>query len=80
MRYRTKPLEVEAIEYDGTNTARCLEFMGKGWTWGVRDVLQIRTHLGYMRAHPGDWIVKGPYGEIQIVDAATFAATYEEVL
>ncbi len=85
--YRKKPIEVEAIQYDGNN----------GWViarWSGRAVigspvleptddnptgsyLQITTLEGVMTAIVGDWIIKGAVGEFYPCKPDAFEATFE---
>lgn len=74
MKYRKKPVVIEAIQFDGTNHDDIVEFCG-GFT---RDAI-ISTLEGDMTAQPGDWIIKGVQGEYYPCKPDIFAATYEAV-
>ncbi len=82
MKYRKKPIEVEAFLYKvgnvvplwaqsaGINEFRTL----KNNSW-----VEIHTKEGVMIALPGDYIIKGIEGEIYPCKASVFEATYEKV-
>jgi len=85
-RFRKKPVEIEAVQFNGTveSANRIL-----GWIGGDGGVarrvhatkpergLIIHTLEGAMRAEPGDWIIKGVVGEFYPIKADIFRATYE---
>lgn len=84
MRYRKKPVVIEAIEFKGfDNIEEVQEFM-RG---NVRIqfppecdiVLLIETLEGVMVANVGDYIIKGVKGEYYPCKAEIFHETYEEV-
>ena len=78
-----RPVEVQAIQYDGTNFAAIREWAGQH----VREisemhaplVLVIYTLEGVMRAGVGDWIIRGVQGEFYPCKPAIFEQTYEPV-
>ena len=83
-RYRKKPVEIEAIRWDGQNIKQIWDAFGAGEIYGPtpdldRDYLEIHTLEGRMRADIGDWIVRGIAGELYPVKPDIFAATYEAV-
>jgi len=86
-RFRKKPVEIEAIFYDGTSTGA---HEIRKWMNGEKYVrhpvrsrdlgpMFIDTLEGEMRADPGDWIIKGIQGEFYPCKPDIFEATYEEV-
>lgn len=82
MKFRKKPVVIEAIQFDGT--IRGIEAAQKfvpgiqtGVINGVGYVLCIPTLEGEMRANPGDWIIKGVKGEFYPCKPDIFSATYE---
>lgn len=84
MRYRKKPVVIEAIEFKGfDNIEEVQEFM-RG---NVRIqfppecdiVLLIETLEGVMVANVGDYIIKGVKGEYYPCKAEIFHESYEEV-
>ena len=81
MRFRKKPVVIEAVRWDGSNTAEVADFMetspafssdDKGSAW-----VDIHTPEGTMRADKGDWIIRGVKGEFYPCKPDIFAATYE---
>lgn len=42
------------------------------------DHFEIDTREGTLRGEPGDWIARGPQGEVYPIGADIFAETYEE--
>jgi hypothetical protein len=70
MRFRKKPVVIEAVRWTGGNLPEIIEFTGRHysalrWTWKeYEDVvkkngLRIFTLEGTMSAAVGDWIIKG---------------------
>jgi hypothetical protein len=79
--YRKKPVVIEAVLYDGTNTAaRWVNDRGGNTYHDVDGLFLIRTLEGDMRADQGDWIIKGVMGEFYPCKPDIFAATYELVV
>ena len=77
MKFRKKPVVVEAVLYDGSkeSIADCLRL---GRNIGLAaDHLTIKTLEGTMRADLGDWVIRGVKGEVYPVKPDIFAATYE---
>ena len=81
MRYRKKPVVIEAVQWDGkleTITpllaGSTCKTVGQNFT---DDDLEIETPEGTMTAHPGDWIIKGVKGELYPCKPDIFAETYE---
>lgn len=79
MKYRKKPIEIEAIQWDGENTTEILEFVGGNGFYQKLDVphMVIYTLEGRMYAQVGSWIVKGIKGEFYPVRPDIFEASYE---
>lgn len=84
-RYRKRPLEVEAIQWDGSK-----EIADVLHTWSNEKAklnflkedpsvmaLFIDTPEGVMRADRGDWIIKGVKGEVYPCKPDVFDMTYE---
>ncbi len=92
MRYRKKPVEIEAIEFKGNSTYDIVEFCGKenviieidehlyeaGVGAPIID-LKIKTLEGNMNVSVGDYIIKGVKGEFYPCKPDIFKMTYEEV-
>ena len=83
-KYRKKPVVIEAVLWDGTNTDEILEWLG-GFELGLDDgddgyfVMLIDTKEGVMQASIGDWIIKGVVGEFYPCKPYIFQMTYEAV-
>ena len=76
MRYRKKPVIVEARRYDGANGPELLAWAVGSLRGGV---LHIGTLEGDMVASPGDYIICGVQGEFYPCKPDIFEATYEAV-
>lgn len=79
-RYKTKPCEIEAIQYTVDNLAEILQ-------WGKGDIffnvlngnLYIDTLKGRMRADVYDYIIKGLKGEFYPCRPDVFKKKYERI-
>ena len=83
MRYRKKPVEVEAVRWDG-NLATIEPILTRSRTTEVQqefldDALYIPTLEGTMKAEVGDYIICGIRGELYPCKPDIFEATYEAV-
>lgn len=81
MKYRKKPVTIEAIQWTGNNfydIDRFVNIDGLAHSLG-EDVLYIPTLEGTMKADKGDYIIKGIYGEFYPCKPDIFKETYEEV-
>lgn len=82
MKYRKKPVIIEAIIWRGLNISEAVAFCGaeqldiKGQFPGP---LKIQTLEGTMEANIGDYIIKGVKGEVYPCKPDIFEMTYEEV-
>jgi hypothetical protein len=85
-RYRKKPVEIEAVEFDSWQD---MEDIAR-WCGGrvrseakpsdrtdVRYWIDIPTLEGVMQASMGDWIIRGVKGEYYSCKPDVFAASYE---
>ena len=83
MKFRKKPVVIEAIEWTGQNLETIRQFMKPDYpAWGVvghPDCLTIYTLEGNHRANIGDWIIKGVKGEFYPCKPDIFEQTYELV-
>jgi hypothetical protein len=89
-KYRKKPLEVEAIQFNG-NITEILDFCNAEVTYDrekivyvcggtvYRETLTIHTREGYMTANKGYYIIKGTQGKFYVCNPETFKETYEKV-
>lgn len=84
-KYRKKPVEIEAIQWNGQNRIEIAKFI-KNNDLDDRDILLypgdkifINTLEGTMCANIGDWIIRGIKGEFYPCKPDIFEATYELV-
>ncbi len=88
MKFRKKPVVIEAVLYDGTrqSLAEVMAFtkeLGLKRTVDVDEpgiVLKIETIEGTLTAAPGDYIIRDDVGEFYPCIPSIFAATYDPVL
>lgn len=84
MRYRKKPIEVEAFQWLGRYT------IGIAPTWfqvalhnkdayTLFGELNINTLEGIMTVKEGDWIIRGIEGELYSCKDSIFQKTYEKI-
>jgi hypothetical protein len=90
MKYRKKPVEIEAIIWNGSNFDEIMNFMQEfhGHKLAYEDAeaaairtgqLYIGTLEGVMTASKGDYIIKGVKGEFYPCRADIFELTYDAV-
>jgi len=89
MKYRKKPVVIEAILYTGKNGFEISKWSNNlAYQSPVLEpsennpggsYLQIKTLEGIMTASPGDWIIKGISGEFYPCKPDVFEKTYEPV-
>ena len=87
MKYRKKPVEIEAVKWNGENVEEVLGFTEQAEvvseirlveTAGT-STLEIDTLEGTMTASVGDYIIKGIQGEFYPCKPDIFVETYEKV-
>jgi len=94
MKFRKKPVVVEAVQWKGNNLKEIIEFTGKSpkfdeWFSSFEEyeayvkengfIFKIFTLEGVMEASVGDWIIKGIQGENYPCKPDIFEQTYEPV-
>lgn len=90
MRFRKKPVEIDAVQFTGENADEILRFVNDQEPANVRATttneesdgtceIYIETLEGNMLASAGDWIIKGVKGEFYPCREDIFEATYEGV-
>ena len=79
MKYRKKPVVVEAVRWNGDNFKEVSEFTKGQCGWSVPPNLKINTLEGWMIAAKGDMIIKGVHGEFYPCKPDIFEKTYEMV-
>ena len=77
MKFRKKPVVIEAIKYTGDNAEEIFKFCDKAEF--PDDELVIKTLEGTMIVSDGDWVIKGVKGEFYPCKSDIFEATYERV-
>lgn len=78
MKYIKKPVEVEAVQWNGKNTEEVLGFTSHAAKFENGE-MQIPTLEGTMTASAGDYIIKGIKGEFYPCKPDIFEATYASV-
>ena len=89
MKYRKKPIVIEAFKWTGgpeqeDDPIWCIDKIKEGEIWftntgTVACEMKIRTLEGIMTAQVGDYIIQGIKGEIYPCKPDIFEATYEKV-
>lgn len=86
MKYRKKPVVIEAIRWTGNNANDIKDFCINDYYFSEYDStdiskrkLMIVTLEGNMRAEIGDYIIKGVNGEFYPCKPDIFEKTYEAV-
>jgi len=78
MKFRKKPVVIEAVRFTGKNDAECMAFCPTARDPEDRKPnLIIPTLEGEMLCSVGDWIIKGVKGEFYPCKPGVFAASYE---
>lgn len=92
MRFRKKPIEIEAISWVGNNLPEVVKFCGLHWTradaiaipWpsefrddDYQGVLYNALEACWIPCPKGHWIVRGVKGELYPVEPNVFWMTYE---
>jgi hypothetical protein len=92
MKYRKKPVVIEAEQFTEQRALECLDeskafafglHVSGSWHSATRKLhhatISINTLEGVMRANLGDWIIKGVKGELYPCAPDIFTATYDRV-
>ena len=78
MKFRKKPVVVDAMQWNGANVDEILGFiLAKGSARRAGDSILIDTLECSMRADQGDWIIKDVKGEFYPCKPDIFEDTYE---
>lgn len=82
MKYRKKPVEIEAMQLTEDNTTEVLTFCNAKDIVASNDdgTISIRTLEGTMTASIGDYIIRGVKGEYYPCKPDIFEATYDPVI
>ncbi len=81
MKFRKKPVVIEAIQFTGKNVEEIWKFIGAPFKQCEDNKQQywIPTLEGPHRASKGDWIIKGVKGEFYPCKPDIFEQTYVKV-
>ncbi|HZS45821.1 MAG TPA: hypothetical protein VFC63_12010 [Blastocatellia bacterium] len=83
MKFRKKPVVIEAIQLNETSFQECVDFIGEtnlsDGTSQEECYIGIVTLEGEMGARKNDWIIKGIQGEFYTCKPDIFEKTYEAV-
>lgn len=77
MRYRTRPVEVDAIQWTGDNLAEVFAWAGYNVNRQPGDGISITTPAGTVWGRIQDWIVRDEAGYFKCVSPSVFDRTYE---
>lgn len=84
-KYKAKPCEIEAVQWDGSNQKEIIDFVGESSIYTIWDndkdspyiYMVIRTLEGNMKVSKGDYIIKGLRGEFYPCKPDIFEKKYE---
>ena len=91
MKYKTRPVEIEAIQWTGHNLEEIKQFVGESLEYDILDTawevgkgrqhiyMKIRTLEGDMYVSIGDYIIKGLRGEFYPCKPDVFEKKYEVI-
>ena len=78
MKYRKKPVVIDAVQYTGDNAIEIIKFTGgQARTNTCYAFLTIPTLEGDHRCNIADWVIKGVAGEFYPCKPDIFEKTYE---
>lgn len=87
MRYRKKPVEVDAIQWTGDNVQEVLEFLGDDYIGHTAErhingnsLIYVQSREGRVEGRRGCMIMRGVEGEHYVCDINIFNKTYEKVI
>ncbi|HEW1296601.1 TPA: hypothetical protein VZ614_001631 [Streptococcus pneumoniae] len=78
MKYRKKPVVVEAVQWNVNNHKEVIDFAENKIWFDALGNIWIATLEGDMVAKKGDYIIKGVQGEYYPCKLDIFAETYEK--
>ena len=77
MKYRKKPVIIEAVRWTGSITPEMEDLLGEVKVLPKGSSLLIPTMEGVMEARRGDYIIRGVNGELYPCKPDIFKKTYE---
>ena len=90
MKYKKKPVVIEAVQWNGRNLEEIKEFVGDSLIYEISDAawkagkcdpsvyMEIKTLEGNHKCSIGDYIIKGVQGEFYPCKPDIFKKTYEQ--
>ena len=88
MKFKKKPIVIEAFRYDGEVTDKKGEYLVPRWAvralqdrtmYFDNDILHIKTPAGTLHVCIGDYVIRGVQGELYPCKPDIFNETYEKV-
>lgn len=80
MKYKSKPKEIEAIQWTGENLSELIAFVPEEFRDNrIHQPLGIKTLEGIMTISIGDFVIKGIKGEFYPCKPEIFEMSYEEI-
>ena len=78
MKYKKKPVVIEAVQWNGRNLEGIKEFVGDSLICNAYGCIEIKTLEGNHICTEGDYIIKGIQGEFYPCKPDIFEQTYEQ--
>lgn len=75
---RKKPLHIQAIQWTGENLKE-INAMTNCYGEVQEKELQAFAHGVFLRADPGEWVVRDETGKFEVFDAVKFESEFEKV-
>lgn len=79
MKFRQKPVVVEAIKFRGKDQSQELLMFVGHYLVNHENEFFIETLEGEMKVSPGDWIIKGIKGDFYPCKPNIFEEAYEQI-
>jgi hypothetical protein len=80
MKFRKKPVEIEAVQWTGKNADEIRRFMDTDYLhFSDYERIEIDTLEGRIYAAVGDWVILGVKGELYPCKPDIFEMTYDKV-
>jgi len=84
MKYRKRPLVIDAVLWNGRDTFEIVTFVGKSNKIFTnphnQELLYVMFKGNELHLNPGDWLIRGVKGELYPCTNEVFEATYDEVV
>ena len=79
MKFRAKPVVIEAIQWTGENLEEIGELLGRPLAERQRNEPIMLDDPGEAICEIGDWIVKGVMGDFYVYETGTFEMYYARI-